>query len=227
MKVFVICRDRLDPLQQLLPWISHLEVVLVDNASTYEPLLDFYSTTSHEVVYAGANLKHHAPWHLGLIPKNERYIVTDPDVIPDPDIPHDWLEVMEDVLDLNPLYQKVGLSLRIDNLPDHYALREAVVKWESKWWFPKAKVGKYSGFKAPIDTTFAMYRENVPLIRDPCDMMPAFRLAPPYSALHLPWYADSENPTEEEIYYKEHADLSVSHWLHDEVTGDHIDPDSL
>jgi hypothetical protein len=31
-------------------------------------------------------------------------------------------------------------------------------------------------------------------------------------ARHLPWYADSANPTEEERYYRSHTDAGVNSW---------------
>ena len=42
--IFVIVRDLLSPLQQLLDWLEragHDRIILVDNASTYPPMLEY------------------------------------------------------------------------------------------------------------------------------------------------------------------------------------------
>ena len=56
--VFINCRDRLAPLRTLVEWLEQAgstEVYLLDNDSTYEPLLDYYSQTPHTVVRLGRN----------------------------------------------------------------------------------------------------------------------------------------------------------------------------
>jgi hypothetical protein len=40
----------------------------------------------------------------------------------------------------------------------------------------------------------------------------ALRSAPPYTARHMPWYQDSNNPTDEQTYYLEHADSLIINW---------------
>ena len=45
--IILNCRDRVTPLKALLDWLrraGHERVYLVDNASTYPPLLTFYET---------------------------------------------------------------------------------------------------------------------------------------------------------------------------------------
>ena len=52
----------------------------------------------------------------GLVPRSERYIVTDCDVIPDESCPFDWVETLEFLLDKHPNRVKIGLGLRTDDL---------------------------------------------------------------------------------------------------------------
>lgn len=207
--LFIISRDRLSCLQQLLERLSdHDNIVIVDNASTYAPLLDFYSSTDRRVVHLHENLGHHAPWTAGLIPKDECYIVTDPDVVPDENCPRDFIQHLQDIQKSHPEFIKIGLSLRIDDLPDCYVLKEQVIAWENQFW----NHPKDSFYKAAVDTTFALYRPN-----SGPDISPAARTKPPYSARHLSWYSDSLNPTEEEIFYKEHADRAVASWTFNDI----------
>ena len=52
---------------------------------------------------------------------------------------------------------KVGFALRIDDLPQHYPLKEKVIKWEKQFW--TKKVNKTDNiYYAEIDTTFALYK---------------------------------------------------------------------
>ena len=58
-------------------------------------------------------------------------MVTDPDVVPTVTCPHDLVRRMLEALAASPTVGKVGPSLRVDNLPPHYLLREEVVEWET------------------------------------------------------------------------------------------------
>lgn len=222
MRVFIICRDRLSGIEKLLPWVDHMDVTFVDNASTYPPLLEFYAHTHHKVYRSDSNRGHRAPWIYGLTPAWERYIVTDPDVIPDDDCPADWCTVMQTVLKESGA-KKVGFGLRIDDIPDHYAAKEQVLKWEGPLWGCREDVAGYKAHAVPIDTTFAMYAEGTRCgeFESPSDIWPAYRLGEPYVARHLPWYSDSANPTEEDVYYREHAEPSIVNWTFDRASSSH------
>ena len=59
LPIFINCRDRVTPLRDLVAWLEragHQRIILVDNDSTYEPLLEFYEQSPHEVVRLGQNL---------------------------------------------------------------------------------------------------------------------------------------------------------------------------
>ena len=227
-KVFIICRDRLEPLQQLLEWVSDQDVYLVDNASTYGPMKKFlkemHDSGPHRVYYANHNYGHTSPWKCKLVPRNERYVVTDPDVVPDENCPRDFLKTMHEILDAAPDLQKVGFGLRIDDLPDHYIGKESVIKHENGFWGCRRDVLGIEGHEVPIDTTFALHREGVRLpeyCSPSTDIWPALRLGFPFVARHLPWYNDSANPSQEDMYYKNHANRRITNWLADEVSDSH------
>ena len=75
--------------------------------------------------------------------------------MPCEECPSDVFEHFERALNTYPDIDKVGFSLRIDDIPEHYKHASDVVKWESQWWLDE----RYPGFfLSPIDTTFAMYR---------------------------------------------------------------------
>jgi hypothetical protein len=53
-------------------------------------------------------------------------------------------------------------------------------------------------YKAPIDTTFALYKPFAQGDAEECD---ALRVGGNLIFIHQPWYEDSENPDEETKYY--------------------------
>jgi len=87
--------------------------------------------------------------------------------------------------------------LKIDDLPDCYAMKKEVILWEQQFFQRKRDEFLYF---APIDTTFALYRPYGKR-RHAFFNVEMYRTAFPYMARHLPWYIDSENPDEENLYY--------------------------
>lgn len=214
--VLINCRDRLAPLRSLVAWLErhgHDRIILVDNDSTYAPLLEYYDRTPHHVVRLDQNLGHLAPWQCGAIDEltgDDYYIETDCDVVPDPSCPGDAFDLLRAVLDDYPEYCKVGLGLRIDNLPWSYRHRRAVLRWESQFWdapLPDVTSGRPALYEAPIDTTLAMYRP-----RSPATLDKAIRTGPPYVGRHEPWYANSYLLSPEDRYYRKHARTDIASW---------------
>jgi hypothetical protein len=212
--IIINVRDRLSPLLLLLEWLESVgqrEIWLCDNASTYPPMVEFLNTTPHRVVFTKFNLGKRAPWLSGLVPEvgNGRYfVVTDPDVVPTEDCPTDALQFFKRSLQEHPEINKIGFSLKLDDLPDTFVHKQNVIEWESQFWTIPAFNEFY---RAPIDTTFAMYPPG--LGHGPHHL----RSAPPYEARHLPWYQNSARPTEEDTYYATHADSQITNWNDDRI----------
>ena len=214
--IFIISRDRLSPLLKLVNWLEeagHDQIFIIDNASTFPPLLDFYSKTKHQVLKLNQNIGHTSPWDANLIQThavNIPFVVTDPDVVPSEECPKDLIKHLWSALEKYPQYRKAGVGLRIDDLPSHYPLAETVRAWESQFWKGPA-VGDF--LNAPVDTTFAMHRPNTPYLRTP-----ALRSKFPYVARHLSWYANPSQPSDEDQYYSKNVKAGVSHWGTDSIS---------
>jgi hypothetical protein len=208
--ILITCRDRLSPLVDLVTWLEHSgqdRIYLLDNASTYPPLLEFYERTAHPVIRLGENVGQRCAWEAGVVDKlcaGEYYAVTDPDVVPVENCPPDALDVFHDALQRFPDRSKAGFGLKIDDLPDHYRFAGEVRTWEAQFWERELAPGLYD---AQIDTTFALYRPGVPF-----EIHSGIRTGEPYLARHIAWYADSNAPTDEERYYRERARADVTHW---------------
>jgi len=191
-------------------------VTVIDNASTWQPLLDYYySHDELRVIRNKENLGPYAFWELGLHrQQKERFIVTDPDVVPAGYCLSALRTIsqMESVMSLHNA-SKVGPSLRIDNLPDHFRYKQDVLKWEQQFWDRPVfdwvvTTSKNPVYHADIDTTFAMYEPG----SEVRNAKPCLRLAPPYCFEHVPWYEDSAAPNAERDYYLAHARKDWIHW---------------
>lgn len=199
--------NRLTTLKRLISSLEkrgYTNIYILDNCSTYPPLVEWLKATPYEVIHLPDNLGFKALWKHKPSRKRfcgDYYIYTDADLELDDACPDDIVERMFYLLhERYPYAFKVGPSIRIDDLPDCYERKQEVIEWESRFFTrPEGK----DLFRAPIDTTFALYRPRIGLSRRPS--LEAYRMAAPYQIKHLPWYEDSQNPTEEESYYKSHC----------------------
>ncbi|HEY5477374.1 MAG TPA: hypothetical protein VIK11_11760 [Tepidiformaceae bacterium] len=201
--------NRLRYLQRLLAALStrgYENVYVIDNRSTYEPLLQYYRDAGLRVFYLDANVGYLALWTtpVGANFVDCHYVYTDVDIEPTPDCPDDFIAYFCDVLSRYPDVGKVGFGLQTDDLPSSYDLRDQVVEHERGLLADLAEPGLY---RAPIDTTFALYRPGA----EGGAWIPSIRTDRPYLARHLPWYTDSSHPDDEEAYYRATA-LTSSHW---------------
>lgn len=214
--VFVIVRDRLTPLRRLIVWLEeagHDEIWLVDNNSTFPPLLDFLDATPHQVVRLERNLGHRSPFLSGTVQRiaaDRHFVVTDPDVVPDETCPLDAVDHFRELLDRYPEIDKVGFGLRTDDLPDTYPLAADVRAWEARFWANEIEPGVY---RADIDTTFALYR---PLHRRHREDS-ALRTGAPYVARHLPWYVGPNDIGDEDRWYRDHGEPTTLNWDREEL----------
>ena len=213
--LFIIIRDRLTYLKQLIQWLEQQKlrrIVLVDNDSAFPPLTDYLARTEYQVLEMGRNTGHTGIWSSGIIRillPDDFYVVSDPDIIPTAS-GKDTLSHLYRVQAKYPHHLKVGLGLKIDDLPDHYVLKKEVVKWESQFWKNPFEEGV---FEAGVDTTFALYRPYT----HKYFRHPALRTGEPFSARHLPWYANSSQLTDEDIFYQLRMDQSVNSWDKDHL----------
>lgn len=198
--------------------IRGVEPIIIDNASTYQPLLDWYANKNecpYKVIRLEANHGHRAPWNQSCVLwghthramfGSDYYAVTDPD-LDFTGVPWDLLDVCIEGFqqDIPGEIVKVGIGLRIDDIPDHS--RQRVHACEGSYWI-RPSGDRY--FYAPVDTTFAVYHCKTEH-RYAMDLgVKTLRTQPPYIARHLPWYWRKEDLNDEQRYYFEHANSSNS-----------------
>jgi len=209
--VFIVNRNRLGALRQLVDWLCAAgtrRVVILDNASDYPPLLAYYAElpAGVQTLLLPENHGPYVLWQQGVHKVLDTpYVVTDSDVVPASFCPQDLIGALLAQLQRHPDARKVGAALRIDNLPDSYGEADTVRKWESQFWEHPVAPGV---FAAPVDTTFAIYPAFGEFSNDAGNL----RLGHPYIAEHTPWYADEAALSAEERYYRDHTSATFSNW---------------
>ena len=196
---FIINYNRLTLPAKMAEFLSknkNVDVYIIDNASTYEPLLEWYKTCPYKVIHMDGNHGHTVFWKKGLYTqyvKEGNYILTDSDLDLST-IPDNWLEVLEEGLKKYP-YAKVGFSLETNDLPDT-PFKNEIQAWESQFWPPKARQLDEMFIEAHVDTTFSLHRTNEHGVYS------SLRTNRPYTAKHVPWYyTDFDQLPEDEQYY--------------------------
>lgn len=222
VKVVINNRNRLTTTKNMVDKLLLLnpdeQIIILDNDSTYPPLLEWYEYMMNNPRYWGKvevqfckNEGHLALWATGLYKDlGEFFIYTDSDIELNPDFPADWKEIM---LNVWKEYEcKVALALRIDDLPEHYRYKNQVIRNEGRWWLEELE---RNVFKADTDTTFFLMKN----IGD--NRYTSVRLArPDLIARHAPWYHDLNNLDEEEKYYLENLGERVT----TQYSKQHINP---
>ncbi|EKT3956848.1 glycosyltransferase family A protein [Flavobacterium psychrophilum] len=223
--IIIINYNQLYYLKQLVDFLVKRDtknIVIVDNLSTYPPLLAYYTEISKlpnvTIEFQLENLGHLVFWkNRALFNKYSKgfFVVTDADIVPNVKLQKDYLKSMLNLLFKYNEFTKIGFALAIDDLPDNYSLKENVLKWESKFWELEMAPNVY---QAEIDTTFALYWPATDRVVQ--DLYPSFfsaiRLAGDFTAKHGGWYTNNNNLTNEQLFYIKTANNSNS-WKIDET----------
>ena len=200
--IFIISFNRLTYLEGLVNRfrkMGYTNINIIDNHSTYPPLLDYYKKTDCKVFKLSKNYGHMAFWECDRFNcfREDLYVVTDPDIMPVEECPNDFVEQLYKCLKRHPKLKKAGLSLKIDDIPAEIPLHDEIIKWEKK--YNNIRILGLNYCVADVDTTLALY------IPDSLDIsgnfLSAVRLGYPYQARHLPWYKIKADITEEDFYY--------------------------
>ena len=188
---------------------GYSNIIVLDNDSSYEPLLRYYDSGEVKVIYLKKNFGYLALWKSGTYTQfyTDYYVYSDPDILIDDNCPDDFMKYFMELLTKYPGIEKVGFGLLINDLPDSYEKKQEVISWENKYWKKTVEPDVYD---APLDTTFALYK---PYTNGEIWVQNALRTGGNYVARHLPWYENSANQTEENKFYQSNIIQGVSHWI--------------
>lgn len=181
------------------------EIIIVDNDSTYPPLLEWYATNPCRIERLDTNVGMGAPWVSGVVKElnGAPYVLTDPDLALE-ETPDDTLLYLLDKLNTLQL-DKVGLGLDWQIVEKKSPYYERLNLYEkSRWNKSPVKDGVYT--EVQIDTTFALYNVDHYFIGGGSTTFP-------YVARHYPWEFSIEEArnSEEFMYYMDNATSASSY----------------
>ncbi len=200
---YTFLKQMIDRLEQM----GYRNIKIIDNNSNYQPLLEYYNQIPYKIYRLKENVGFLSLWKTNIYKEyqNDYFVYSDSDVVPSPTCPNDFLQQFYDRMQLDKEVMKIGLGLKINDLPDFFQNKQQVIDWESQYF--ENTVDK-SYYLANVDTTFALYR---PYMSGGASRLKMYRSKAPMDALHMPWYNDSSNLNEEELFYIENAKTST-HW---------------
>lgn len=200
------------------------KIIIYDNNSTFQPMIDLLNDlgSEYEVVLSGKNsgprIFTEDMQILGLMP--DYFIVTDPDLINNKNLPRNYVQEMKKIIDSKSL-AKVGFAIEIydEQERSNFLDEEAIVGVEEIYW--KQQIGATSTsdriFNAAIDTTFSLNKRDACVyhrkFNKPTFMYPSARIADSYTCRHIGWWKKELMPQsneEKEFYYKNQT------WSHTE-----------
>jgi len=198
-------RNQYTFLKEQINWFeknNYNNLIIIDNQSTYLPLIDFYNKSKYKILRNQKNLGYLSLWRTSFYEsiKNSHYVYTDPDILPINECPSNFLLYFLDCLNMDKKLEKIGFGLKIDDI--NHEDKNFIIKNESKFW--QKKILKNNIYYAPIDTTFALYK--------PFSFggywLNAGRTNYPYLARHLPWYKNMN--TDENKFYSDNSNYKSS-----------------
>lgn len=210
--IFINARDRFESLKNLVAWLQeagYRHIYILDNASTYTPLLAYYQSLdkvgSVTVYRLSQNYGHTALWDSGILELlhiRTPYVYTDPDIIPSDNCPKNIVDRCYQLLKKNQFCVKVGMGIEYNDLKFEAAAEKEA--WEKQFY--RIPIGDEAYF-APLDTTFALYRN----IRH-YTFYTSIRTTGSAMIRHLPWYYTKGNLPDDEKYYMQYVNSSSTQW---------------
>ena len=186
------------------------DIVVVDNNSTYEPLLNYYSTYKYSLLKMDKNYGHKVyeeEFLKGIF--GNLFIITDPDLEFNKKLPNNFIESL---IKISNHYKagRVGFAIEISspNIRPELTYAGMPLKlWEGRFWQAKIQDNNFELYNAPIDTTFCLlntkYNYNGLTIR----------VAGNFICKHLPWYIDYHKELLEDEYTKYlENNISTNFW---------------
>ena len=175
--------------------------------------VDMSDERIHYIPFNGNDCANNLSLSLSNFPF-EYYIISDPDIMPHPATPPCFLEVMKQAIDEHG-FHRAGFNLITSDIPDWLHKRDEIKYNEECLRLKEEEIDYksivYKGFRAPLDTTFCLYKKSnggwyAPMSGE--DWSNCLRI---FDAFHLQWYIHPDHVNDEmHKYYTncQYRDLS-------------------
>ena len=200
--------------------LGRAHVMVIDQASTYPPLLAYLGEIERTVTVVRLRENHGPHWlftsgFYDTLPPFFAY--SDPDIAFPDHMPASFIADMMRAAEFLGA-TKIGLALDISR-PAEMKHAGIVINgeqytqesWEHQFWRHPLRLGELELYRAPVDTTVALYNRRAydPHVRtyreqnifDCMDTPDSYRLGGLYTATHTPWMTYDPIPQEELDYY--------------------------
>jgi hypothetical protein len=194
--IIVICYNNYKYVENTLKQIKKINVEyykniqIVNNSSSCLETINFLNNVDVKVI----NNDNNGPWICASVNKHiydtlpDKYIVTDPDLEFNVNLPTNFIEIMSEVSDKYQIC-KIGFALDISDFEKMYKsiyhCGSTIYEWEQNFWSNKIN-DDLELYYAPIDTTFCLVNK-LNEHNGSC-----IRMAGNFTAKHLPWYIDNK-----------------------------------
>lgn len=200
--IVIICYNNFRYVENTLKQIASINndyytnIIILNNMSTCSDTIAYLNKVDVRVINNVANF---GPWITPTINRQiydllpDKYIITDPDLKLNPNIPSNFIEILASLSDKYKT-SKIGFALDITDHDMFYPTTEymanlSIRDWELRFWQNKIEdEGEYEIYKADIDTTFCLM--NKMNIESEIDLQ--IRVAGDFTAKHIPWYIENE-----------------------------------
>ncbi|HCU59460.1 MAG TPA: hypothetical protein DIC64_05745, partial [Alphaproteobacteria bacterium] len=138
--IYIISFNRLSYLKQMIEMLEKhylYNIHIIDNASTYPPLLEYLKKTPYTVHRMNKNYGHMVFFEIPdfkQIRENEYFVLTDPDIAPIKDCPSDFMDYFYTLLIKYPKFNKVGFSLKTDDIDEVGEYKKTIKRWEKQFY---------------------------------------------------------------------------------------------
>ena len=192
--ILIICHNNYKYVENTIKQLININkeykslISIIDNESTDIETKNYLDSCNLTVIKNSNN----GPWisqynnvHIyNSLP--EKYIVTDPDLQFNENIPSNFIEILSLLSDQYKC-EKIGFSINIseqEKFFKSYVNNDTIYNWEKQFWEKRIENNEYELYNAVIDTTFALVNKNYKDLK--------IRIAGNFTCKHIPWYI--ENP---------------------------------
>lgn len=203
--IVIISWNQLTFLKSFLQQIKKFNhpIIILDNNSTYQPLLDFYDQMKdpnikiHRLDKNYGHLVYKTLSHL--LP--DIYILSDPDLILNENMPND---AIEQLLKISNKYKSPCVGVALDISEYHKFIKgdygKLVYKNESMHYNDRLHDDQYILYRSDTDTTFCLINKNYP-VRGIQEKFGKIRVGGVFTAKHPSWYENylKENIPQDEL----------------------------